>query len=33
MPKPQSFIHGTLTLVITGLRVRLLGFFIRLIMV
>ncbi len=33
MSKPQSFIHGTLTLVITGLIVRLLGFFIRLIMV
>lgn len=33
MSKPQSFIHGTLTLVITGLIVRFLGFFIRLIMV
>lgn len=33
MSKPQSFIHGTLTLVITGLVVRFLGFFIRLIMV
>lgn len=33
MSKPQSFIHGTLTLVMTGLLVRLLGFFIHLIMV
>lgn len=33
MSKPQSFIEGTLTLVMTGLAVRVLGFFLRLVMI